>query len=223
MGQKIHPRLYRLGVGRTLNTSHVAVWYANHRQFKTYLQQDLLIRRHIESRCHEAGVAEVEIKRPSQSSITVYLHCSRPARIIGKKGAERDLLVAELTQMVGMPCHVTIVEFKKPETSAKLLAESIASQLSKRIAFRKAMKRAMQTAMRAGAEGVKVRVSGRLAGAEIARSEWYKEGRIPLHTLRADIDYGVARSQTTYGIIGVKVWVYHGDSILNEESDTDSK
>ena len=213
MGQKVNPIGIRLGIVQDWRS----VWYAGSREYATYLNDDLRLRKFLLKKYAAAAVSEVKIERPAKNArVTIY--SGKPGLILGKKGGEVDALRKELSVMLKMPVHVSIEEVKKVDLSAQLVAESIAQQLERRIMFRRAMKRAMQGTLKAGAQGVKVRVSGRLGGAEIARSEWYHEGRVPLHTLRADIDYGFAEAKTTYGIIGVKVWIFKGEKIGKRES-----
>jgi small subunit ribosomal protein S3 len=208
MGQKIHPTGFRLSVSR----NWASRWYANSRDFGAMLNDDLKVRAHLRKRLKNASVGRVLIERPSKTArITIF--SARPGVVIGKKGEDIELLKVDLQRMLGVPVHVNIEEIRKPEVDAQLIADSITQQLEKRIMFRRAMKRAMQNAMRLGAQGIKIMSSGRLNGAEIARTEWYREGRVPLHTLRADIEYGFSEAATTYGIIGVKVWVYKGDTL----------
>jgi len=208
MGQKIHPTGFRLAVSRNWSSR----WYANSRDFSDMLNEDLKVRTYLRKKLRSASVARVLIERPSKNArITIF--SARPGVVIGKKGEDIEQLKAELQRMLGVPVHVNIEEIRKPEIDAQLIADSITQQLEKRIMFRRAMKRAMQNAMRLGAQGIKIMSSGRLNGIEIARTEWYREGRVPLHTLRADIDYGFSEAVTTYGIIGVKVWVYKGDTL----------
>ncbi len=208
MGQKIHPTGFRLSVSRNWSSR----WYANSRLFPQMLNEDLRVREYLRRKLKNASVARVLIERPAKNArITIF--SARPGVVIGKKGEDIELLKLDLTRLLGVPVHVNIEEIRKPETDAQLIADSITQQLEKRILFRRAMKRAMQNAMRLGAQGIKIMSSGRLNGAEIARVEWYREGRVPLHTLRADIDYGFSEARTTYGIIGVKVWVYKGDTL----------
>jgi small subunit ribosomal protein S3 len=215
MGQKIHPTGFRLSVTRNWGSR----WYAGSNNFATMLNEDLKVRAYLKTKLKNASVARVVIERPAKNArITIY--SSRPGVVIGKKGEDIEVLKVALTKMMGVPVHVNIEEIRKPETDAQLIADSIAQQLEKRIMFRRAMKRAMQNAMRLGALGIKIMSSGRLNGIEIARKEWYREGRVPLHTLRADIDYGFGEAQTTYGIIGIKVWVYKGDRLASGEAPT---
>jgi small subunit ribosomal protein S3 len=208
MGQKIHPTGFRLAVSRNWSSR----WYANSRDFAGMLNEDIKVRAYLRKKLRNASVGRVLIERPSKNArITIY--SARPGVVIGKKGEDIELLKGDLQRMLKVPVHVNIEEIRKPETDAQLIADSITQQLEKRIMFRRAMKRAMQNAMRLGAQGIKIMSSGRLNGIEIARTEWYREGRVPLHTLRADIDYGFSEAVTTYGIIGVKVWVYKGDTL----------
>lgn len=205
MGQKTHPIGVRLGIVKTWDSR----WYAG-KGYSDLLIEDITIRRSLKERLFHAGVPKIEIERAGQS-IRVIIHTARPGIIIGKKGSEVEKLRKDLKEMTGKEVSIDIKEIRKPEVDAQLVAENIALQLEKRVAFRRAMKKSVASALRFGTLGVKVSCAGRLAGAEIARSEWYREGRVPLHTFRADIDYGFARARTTYGVIGVKVWMYHGD------------
>src|SRR6478672_1608948 len=206
MGQKIHPTGFRLSVTRNWGSR----WYAGNGNFASMLNEDLEVRSYLKKKLKNASVGRVVIERPAKNArITIF--SSRPGVVIGKKGEDIEVLKTDLTKMMGVPVHVNIEEIRKPETDAQLIADSIAQQLEKRIMFRRAMKRAMQNAMRLGAQGIKIMSSGRLNGIEIARTEWYREGRVPLHTLRADIDYGFAEAKTTYGVIGIKVWVFKGE------------
>lgn len=215
MGQKIHPTGFRLSVTRNWGSR----WYAGNSNFASMLNEDLEVRGYLKEKLKSASVGRVVIERPAKNArITIF--SSRPGVVIGKKGEDIEILKADLTKMMGVPVHVNIEEIRKPETDAQLIADSIAQQLEKRIMFRRAMKRAMQNAMRLGVQGIKIMSSGRLNGIEIARTEWYREGRVPLHTLRADIDYGFGEAETTYGIIGIKVWVYKGDRLANGEPAT---
>ncbi|NTV09180.1 MAG: 30S ribosomal protein S3 [Zoogloea sp.] len=212
MGQKIHPTGFRLSVTRNWGSR----WFATKREFSKMLNEDLEVREYLKKKLSHASVGRVVIERPAKNArITVY--SARPGVVIGKKGEDIELLKADLQKIMGVAVHVNIEEIRKPETDAQLIADSIAQQLEKRIMFRRAMKRAMQNAMRLGAQGIKIMSSGRLNGAEIARTEWYREGRVPLHTLRADIDYGVSEAHTTYGVIGIKVWVYKGEMLGRNE------
>ena len=206
MGQKVHPTGFRLGVVK----KHNANWYAKGKTFKENLIEDLKVRDFLKNKLRFSSVSKVEIDRSAQS-FTVSIHTSRPGIIIGKKGEEIENIKKSIEKIVNRPAQVQIKEVRKPDLDATILAEGIAQQLERRVQFRRAMKRAVQSALRQGAKGVRTEVSGRLGGAEIARTEWYREGRVPLHTLRADVDYGTAEAATTYGIIGVKVWVYRGE------------
>jgi small subunit ribosomal protein S3 len=213
MGQKIHPTGFRLPVTR----AWASRWFANNRNFSKMLAEDLDVREYLKAKLKSAAVSRILIERPAKNArITIY--SARPGVVIGKKGEDIENLKAELTRRLGVPVAVNIEEVRKPEVDAQLIADSITQQLEKRIMFRRAMKRAMQNAMRLGAKGIKLMSSGRLNGIEIARCEWYKEGSIPLHTLKADIDYGFSEAKTTYGVIGVKCWVYKGDRLANGES-----
>lgn len=206
MGQKVNPNGIRLGIVK----KHTSVWYAEGEEYADNLLTDLQVRDYIKKRLANASVSRVEIERPAKTAkITIYT--ARPGIVIGKKGEDVERLRGKLTEMMGIPVQINIEEIRKPDLDAKLVADSVASQLERRVMFRRAMKRAVQNAMRQGAEGIKVQVGGRLGGAEIARSEWYREGRVPLHTLRADIDYATSEASTTYGIIGVKVWIFKGE------------
>ncbi len=213
MGQKIHPTGFRLAVTR----NWASRWYAGNTNFASMLGEDMKVREYLKKKLKNASVGRIVIERPAKNArITIY--SSRPGVVIGKKGEDIEVLKADLSKLMGVPVHVNIEEIRKPEIDAQLIADSIAQQLEKRIMFRRAMKRAMQNAMRLGAQGIKIMSGGRLNGIEIARKEWYREGRVPLHTLRADIDYGFGEASTTYGIIGVKVWVYKGDRLANGEA-----
>ncbi len=206
MGQKVHPNGMRLGVIRDWN----AKWFANNRDYGKLLAEDLKIRAYLKKKLKNAAVSKVVIERPS-SSLNVTVFTARPGIVIGKKGEDIEKLRREIGKLTSVPVQVGVEEVRKPEIDATLIAENVAQQLEKRIMFRRAMRRAIQGAMRSGALGVKIMISGRLNGAEIARTEWAREGRVPLHTLRADIDYGTAEAETTYGIIGIKVWVFKGE------------
>ena len=208
MGQKIHPTGFRLSVSR----NWASRWYASNRDFAGMLAEDIKVREFLKAKLKNAAVSRVLIERPAKHArITIF--SARPGVVIGKKGEDIESLKKELAARLGVPVAVNIEEVRKPEIDAQLIADSITQQLEKRIMFRRAMKRAMQNAMRLGAQGIKIMSSGRLNGIEIARTEWYREGRVPLHTLRADIDYGTSEAKTTYGVIGVKVWVYKGDTL----------
>ncbi len=217
MGQKVNPIGIRLGIVQDWKST----WYADSRKYADYLNSDLRLRKYLQSKYQAAAISRIQIERPAKNA-HIIIHAGKPGIILGKKGGDIDALRKELTQMLGIPVHVNIEEVKKVDLDAKLVADSIAQQLEKRVMFRRAMKKAIQNALKAGALGVKVNVSGRLGGAEIARSEWYREGRVPLHTFRADIDYGFSEARTTYGIIGVKVWIFKGEKIgkdvLSEEA-----
>lgn len=207
MGQKIHPVGFRLAVNKDWSSK----WFAKSSNFATVLKQDIDVREYLRKRLANASVSRVVIERPAKSArITIY--SARPGVVIGQKGADIEILKRDLEKLLGVSVHVNIEEVRKPELDAQLIADSIAQQLEKRVQFRRAMKRAMQNAMRSGAKGIKIMTSGRLNGADIARSEWYREGRVPLHTLRADVDYATSEALTTYGIIGLKVWVYKGEA-----------
>jgi small subunit ribosomal protein S3 len=206
MGHKVHPTGIRLGIAKDWNSK----WYANKGDYAKYLSADLKVREMLRKKLAQAGISKIQIERPAKTA-RVTIHTARPGVVIGKKGEDIEKLRKEVTAMMGVPTHINVSEVRKPELDAQLVAESIAQQLERRIMFRRAMKRSVGNAMRLGALGIKINVSGRLNGAEIARSEWSREGRVPLHTLRADIDYGVAEAKTTYGIIGVKVWIYKGE------------
>jgi small subunit ribosomal protein S3 len=212
MGQKVNPIGIRLGIIKESNS----IWYADNNNYAAYLNADLKVRAYIAKKLVAAGVGKVEIERPAKSAL-ITVRVARPGSVIGKKGNMIDELSEEVKKLMGgMPVHINIVEIKKPELDAKLVATGIAQQLERRVIFRRAMKRAVQNAMRAGARGIKVSVSGRLGGAEIARTERYHEGRVPLHTFRADIDYATASAHTTYGVIGTKVWIFKGEVIGSE-------
>ncbi|MBF2759453.1 MAG: 30S ribosomal protein S3 [Ectothiorhodospiraceae bacterium AqS1] len=206
MGQKVHPIGIRLGIVKDWSST----WYAERAEYSEHLNTDIAVRSHIRKRLKHASVSRITIERPAKSA-RIVIHTARPGIVIGKKGEDIESLRNEISKMMGIQVHVAVEEIRKPEIDAYLVSESIANQLERRIMFRRAMRRAVTNAMRLGAQGVKVRVSGRLNGAEIARSEWYREGRVPLHTLRADIDYGFSEAKTTYGIIGVKVWIFKGE------------
>ncbi|MES2771511.1 MAG: 30S ribosomal protein S3 [Pseudomonadota bacterium] len=208
MGQKIHPTGFRLAVTRDWSSR----WYANSQKFPGMLAEDIKVRDYLKAKLKHASVSRILIERPAKNA-RVTIFSARPGVVIGKKGEDIDHLKQALQKIMGVPVHVSIEEIRKPELDAQLIADSIAQQLEKRIMFRRAMKRAMQNAMRLGAQGIKIMSSGRLNGAEIARREWYREGRVPLHTLRANIDYATSSAATTYGIIGIKVWVFKGDVV----------
>ena len=212
MGQKVHPIGIRLGIVK----EHSSIWYADSKQYAKQLISDLEVRQLIEKRLDNASVSKIVIERPAQTA-RVTIHTARPGIVIGKKGEDVDSLRKLLTLKMGVPVNINIEEIRKPDLDAKLVAQNVAQQLERRVMFRRAMKRVVQNAMRQGAEGVKVQVSGRLGGAEIARREWYREGRVPLHTLRANIDYATFEAATTYGILGVKVWIFKGEVIGDKE------
>jgi small subunit ribosomal protein S3 len=222
MGHKVHPTGIRLGISKDWNSK----WYANKREYAEYLTADLKVRELLHKRLAQAGVSKIQIERPAKSA-RITIHTARPGVVIGKKGEDIEKLRKDVTAMMGVPAHINVAEVRKPEIDAQLVAESIAQQLERRIMFRRAMKRSVGNAMRLGALGIKINVAGRLNGAEIARSEWYREGRVPLHTLRADIDYGFAEAKTTYGIIGIKVWIYKGEVFdlhaASQETKEDSR
>jgi small subunit ribosomal protein S3 len=206
MGHKVHPIGIRLGIAKDWNSK----WFANKREYAEYLAADLKVREMLRKKLAQAGISKIQIERPAKTA-RVTIHTARPGVVIGKKGEDIEKLRKQVSDMMGVPAHINVAEVRKPELDAQLVAESIAQQLERRIMFRRAMKRAVGNAMRLGALGIKVNVAGRLNGAEIARSEWYREGRVPLHTLRADIDYGFAEASTTYGVIGIKTWIYKGE------------
>ncbi|MCR9262209.1 MAG: 30S ribosomal protein S3 [Pseudomonadaceae bacterium] len=212
MGQKVHPTGIRLGIVK----DHTSVWYADKKTYAGYLLNDLAVRDFLRKRLADASISRIDIERPAQTA-RITIHTARPGIVIGKKGEDVERLRVELAKRMGMPVHVNIEEIRKPELDAQLVAQNVAQQLERRVQFRRAMRRVIQNAMRLGAEGIKVRVAGRLGGAEIARSEVYHEGRVPLHTLRADIDYSTCEALTTYGIIGIKVWIFKGEVIGTAE------
>ena len=218
MGQKINPVGLRLGINRTWDSR----WFADGTDYGRLLHQDIKVRRELKKRLYQAGVSRIIIERPHKKCrITIY--AARPGVIIGKKGADIEKLKSDISKITEGEIHLNIVEIRKPEADAQLVAENIAQQLERRIAFRRAMKRSMQSAMRLGAKGVRINVSGRLGGAEIARMEWYREGRVPLHTLKGDIDYGFSEAKTTYGVIGVKVWVFKGEVLEHDPMALDKR
>ena len=206
MGQKVHPVGMRLGIVKDWSST----WYAGRKDYADYLNTDLEVRDYIRRRLAHASVSHIQIRRPARNA-RIVVHTARPGIVIGKKGEDIERLRREVSRIMDCPVNIGVEEIRKPELDARLVAESVANQLERRIMFRRAMRRAVTNAMRLGAEGIKVMVAGRLNGAEIARSEWYREGRVPLHTLRADIDYGLAEARTTYGVIGVKVWIFKGE------------
>jgi small subunit ribosomal protein S3 len=217
MGQKVNPIGLRLGINRTWDSR----WFAD-ADYAKLLHEDLKLRDFLKSKLVQAGVSRVVIERPAKKA-RVTIHTARPGVVIGKKGADIEVLRKSLSKMTGSEVHLNIIEIRKPELDAQLIAESIAQQLERRVAFRRAMKRAVQSAMRLGAQGIRINCGGRLGGAEIARVEWYREGRVPLHTLRADIDYGIATAKTTYGTCGVKVWVFKGEIMAHDPMAQDRK
>ena len=206
MGQKVHPIGIRLGVIKDWTST----WYADSKQYADYLNTDLKVRAYLRKRLANASVSRIQIERPARTA-RITIHSARPGIVIGKKGEDIEALRKDVSDMMGVPVHINVEEIRKPELDAQLVAESVAQQLERRIMFRRAMKRAVTNTMRLGAQGIKINVAGRLGGAEIARTEWYREGRVPLHTLRADIDYGFAEAHTPSGVIGVKVWIFKGE------------
>ncbi len=206
MGQKVHPIGIRLGISKDWNST----WYAEKPDYAEMLNSDLAVREFLHKRLKQAAVSRIQIERPAKTA-RITIHTARPGIVIGKKGEDIERLRREVTAIMGVPTHISVAEIRKPELDAQLVAEGIAQQLERRIMFRRAMKRAVGNSMRLGALGIKVKLSGRLNGADIARSEWYHEGQVPLHTLRADVDYGVVEAATSYGILGVKVWIYKGE------------
>ncbi|MBK1666857.1 30S ribosomal protein S3 [Rhodovibrio sodomensis] len=218
MGNKVNPTGLRLGINRTWDSR----WFAARHQYGDLLHEDLKLRRYLKRRLHQAGVSRIVIERPAKKA-RITIHTARPGVVIGKKGADIEKLRQALQQMTDSEVHLNILEVRKPEIEAKLVAENIASQLERRVAFRRAMKRSVQSAMRLGAQGIRITCSGRLGGSEIARTEWYHEGRVPLHTLRADIDYGDATAKTAYGTCGVKVWVFKGEILAHDPHAQDKR
>ena len=206
MGQKVHPIGIRLGISKDWNS----IWYAEKGEYAEMLNSDLKVRKFLQKRLQQAAVSRIQIERPAKTA-RITIHTARPGIVIGKKGEDIERLRREVTALMGAPTHISVAEIRKPELDAQLVAEGIAQQLERRIMFRRAMKRAVGNSMRLGALGIKVKIAGRLNGADIARSEWYREGQVPLHTLRADVDYGFVEATTTYGILGVKVWIYKGE------------
>jgi len=217
MGQKVNPIGLRLGINRTWDSR----WFAG-RNYGELLHEDLDLRSFLEKKVKGAGISKIVIERPA-GRCRVTLHAARPGVIIGKKGADIEKLRLELVKKIGNDVSLNILEIRKPEIDARLVAENIAQQLERRVAFRRAMKRAVQSAMRMGAQGIRINAGGRLGGAEIARTEWYREGRVPLHTLRADIDYGTAEAHTTYGVCGIKVWIFKGEVLLHDPMAQDKR
>ena len=206
MGQKVHPIGIRLGISKPWNSR----WYADKKDFSDYLIKDIKVRNFLKKELANASVSKIDIERPAKNA-RITIHTARPGIVIGKKGEDIERLKQTVSKMMGVPTHVNVAEIRKPELDADLIAQGIASQLERRIMFRRAMKRAVSSAMRLGALGIRVAIGGRLNGAEIARTEWYREGRVPLHTFRANIDYAMGKAHTTYGVLGIKVWVYKGD------------
>jgi small subunit ribosomal protein S3 len=215
MGQKVHPYGIRLGIVKDWTST----WYVDSKQYADYLNLDLAVREMLKKKLAHASVSRIQIERPANNA-RIVIHTARPGIVIGKKGEDIEALRKEVSQFMGVPAHISVEEIRKPELDAYLVAESVAQQLERRIMFRRAMKRAVANSMRLGAEGIKINVAGRLNGAEIARSEWYREGRVPLHTLRADIDYGFAEANTTYGVIGVKVWIFKGEVVSRPDESS---
>ena len=218
MGQKVHPTGIRLGITKEWTSK----WYADSKHYADLLNNDLEVRAFLKKRLSQASVSRIQIDRPAKNA-HITIHTARPGVVIGKKGEDIDALRSEVAKRMGIPVHISIEEIRKPELDAQLVAENISQQLERRIMFRRAMKRAVQNTMRLGAGGIKINVAGRLNGAEIARSEWYREGRVPLHTLRADIDYGFSEANTTYGILGVKVWIFKGEVFGDEVEEPKEK
>jgi len=214
MGQKVHPTGIRLGIVKEWTSK----WYADTKDYADLLNTDLEVRDFLKKRLSQASVSRIQIDRPAKNA-HITIHTARPGVVIGKKGEDIDKLRKVVSEKMGIPVHISIEEIRKPELDAQLVAENVAGQLERRIMFRRAMKRAVQSSMRLGAGGIRINVAGRLNGAEIARSEWYREGRVPLHTLRADIDYGFAEAQTTYGVLGVKVWIFKGEVFAGQEME----
>jgi small subunit ribosomal protein S3 len=217
MGQKVNPIGFRVGINRTWDSR----WFAG-KDYADLLHEDLAVRRYLMDKLKQAGISRVIIERPAKRA-RITIHTARPGVVIGKKGADIEKLRTELAKMTGGEVTLNIVEIRKPEIDAKLVAENVAQQLERRVAFRRALKRAVQSSMRLGAQGIRITVGGRLGGAEIARTEWYREGRVPLHTLRADIDYGHATAKTTYGTCGVKVWVFRGEVLAHDPMAQDKR
>lgn len=218
MGQKVNPIGIRLGIVKTWSSN----WFATKKNYATLLNQDISLRKYLKKKLAAAAVSRIQIDRPAKNAI-ITIHTARPGILIGKKGGGIEALRAEISKQIGVPVHLNIQEIRKPELDATLVAEGVAQQLEQRVMFRRAMKRAVNAAMKSGAKGIKVTVGGRLGGAEIARSETYREGRVPLHTFRANIDYGTAESKTAYGIIGVKVWVFKGESSPQKNRQDDGR
>lgn len=217
MGQKVHPTGIRLGIVKDWTSK----WYAGGSDYAENLYTDLQVRDYLREKLSNASVSRIQINRPARNA-RIIIHTARPGMVIGKKGEDIEVLRKKVSEMMGVPVHIGIEEVRKPELDATLVAESVAQQLERRIMFRRAMKRAVSNSMRLGAQGIRIKVAGRLNGAEIARSEWYREGRVPLHTLRADIDYGTAEANTTYGVIGIKVWIFKGEVFERVEEPQES-
>lgn len=216
MGQKVNPISLRIGITRNWPSN----WFVSNKDaYKKFLHEDLKIRNYVKKRFYQSGISKLEIERPSSDKIRLVIYCSKPGLLIGRKGADIDILRKNLTRMFNKEILIDIREVKRPEIDSQLVSENIALQLERRVSYRRAMKRSMTSALRLGAIGIKIMVSGRLGGTEIARSEWYREGRVPLSTLRADIDYGFAEALTTYGIIGIKVWIFKGEVIRKKEKN----
>ena len=211
MGQKVNPIGLRLGINRTWDSR----WFANDDNFADLLHEDLKIRKYLEAKLKQAGVSKIIIERPAKKA-RITIHTARPGVVIGRKGADIEKLRSDVAKLTSSEVHLNIVEIRKPEVDAQLVSENVAQQMERRVSIRRAMKRAVQSAMRMGAEGIRINCSGRLGGAEIARMQWYREGRVPLHTLRANIDYGESTAFTTYGACGVKVWIYKGDIMAHD-------
>lgn len=218
MGQKVNPTGIRLGITERWTSN----WYAGNKDYADNLNDDLKVRKLLKARLKGAGVSRIQIDRPARNA-KIAIYSARPGVIIGKKGSDIEVLKNEISKLMQVPVHISIEEIRKPELDAKLVAESVAQQLERRVMFRRAMKRAVQTTMRQGAKGIKISLGGRLGGAEIARTEWYREGRVPLHTFRADIDYNTAEAHTTYGVIGVKVWIFKGEIHAAKEVDAEAE
>jgi small subunit ribosomal protein S3 len=212
MGQKVNPNGIRLGIVK----NHTSVWYADKKHYADYLLNDLQVRDYLRERLSQASISRIDIERPAQTA-RITIHTARPGIVIGKKGEDVERLRKDVARLMKVPVHINIEEIRKPELDALLVAQNVAQQLERRVQFRRAMRRVIQNALRLGAKGIKVRVAGRLGGAEIARSEVYHEGRVPLHTLRADVDYATAEAKTTYGVLGVKVWIFKGEVIGTQE------